>query len=45
VGVVKKPVVPKEIWVPSIVELLCDEGEKAIESMTPMPKISTDGAN
>jgi hypothetical protein len=37
--------VPKEIWFPSIVELVCDEGKKAVESMNPMTKVPTGGAN
>jgi hypothetical protein len=32
-------------WFPSIFELLFDEGEKAVESITPTPKIPTVGAN
>jgi hypothetical protein len=37
--------VPNKIWLPSIVKLLRDEGEKVIESMNPTPKIPTVGAN
>jgi hypothetical protein len=37
--------VPKVIWFPSIFELLFDEREKAIESMTLMPKVHMVGAN
>jgi hypothetical protein len=33
------------IWYPSIFKLLSDEGEKAVEFMTPTPKVPTDGAN
>jgi hypothetical protein len=36
---------PNKIWLPSIVELLHDEGEKAIESMNPTPKFPTVSAN
>jgi hypothetical protein len=32
-------------WLLSIFELLFDEGEKAVEFMTPTPKVSTVGAN
>jgi hypothetical protein len=31
--------------VPSIFEFLFDESEKAVESMTPTPKVPTGGAN
>jgi hypothetical protein len=41
----RKLTVPKEIWLLSIVELLRDEGKKAIKSMTPTPKLPTVGAN
>jgi hypothetical protein len=37
--------VPKVIWLLSIFELLFEEGEKAVESMTPMPKLPTVGTN
>jgi hypothetical protein len=36
---------PKEIWFSSTIELLHGEGKKADESMTPMPKVPTVGAN
>jgi hypothetical protein len=32
-------------WFPSIFELLLDESEKAVEFMTPTPKIPTVNAN
>jgi hypothetical protein len=35
----------KDIWFPSIFELLLDESEKAVEFMIPMPKLPTVGAN
>jgi hypothetical protein len=35
----------KVILFPSILELLFDEGEKAVESMTPTSKIPAVGAN
>jgi hypothetical protein len=38
-------VVPKEIWFPSIVELLRDEGKKVVKSITLTPKVPTVGAN
>jgi hypothetical protein len=44
VGVVKSRL-NQEIWFLSTVKLLRDEGEKAIESMTPMPKFPMIGAN
>jgi hypothetical protein len=37
--------VPKAIWFLSIVELLCDEGKKTVESMTPTPEVPTVAAN
>jgi hypothetical protein len=37
--------VPKVIWFPKISELLFDESKKVIESMSPMPKVPTVGAN
>jgi hypothetical protein len=36
---------PKVIWFPSIVELLLDVGEKAVNFMIPMPKVPTVGTN
>jgi hypothetical protein len=44
-GCGKKSTVPNKIWLPSIVELLRDEGEKSFESMNPTSKIPTVGAN
>jgi hypothetical protein len=44
-GCGRKSIVPNRIWLPSIVELLCDEGENAVESMNLMPKLPTVGAN
>jgi hypothetical protein len=35
----------KAIWFPSIFELLFDEGEKAVKSMIPMPKVPTVSAS
>jgi hypothetical protein len=37
--------VSKAIWLLSIIDFLHDESEKAIESMTPTPKVSMVGAN
>jgi hypothetical protein len=37
--------VPNKIWLPSIVELLYDEGEKSFESMNATSKLPTVGAN
>jgi hypothetical protein len=37
--------VPNKIWLPSIVELLRDEGEKTVESMNPTPNFPTVSAN
>jgi hypothetical protein len=37
--------VSKAIWLPSIIDFLHDESEKAIESMTPTPKVPTVGTN
>jgi hypothetical protein len=44
-GCGRKLMVPKEIWLLSVIDLLCDEGEKSIESMTPTPKMPTASAN
>jgi hypothetical protein len=44
-GCGRKSTAPNKIRLPSIVELLCDEGEKAIESMNPTPTLSMVGAN
>jgi hypothetical protein len=35
----------KVIWFPPIFELLSNEGKKAVEFMTPMPKFPMFGAN
>jgi hypothetical protein len=37
--------VPKDIWFPSTFELLLAGSKKAIEFMTPMPKVPTISAN
>jgi hypothetical protein len=36
---------PKVILFPLIFKVLFNEGEKVVESMTPMPKITTVSAN
>jgi hypothetical protein len=37
-GCGRKPMVPKDIWLPSIIELLRDECEKTVELMIQMPR-------
>jgi hypothetical protein len=37
--------VPKDIWFPSTFGLLLAKSEKAVEFMTPTPKVPTVGAN
>jgi hypothetical protein len=44
-GCGRKSMEPNRIWPPMIVELLLGEAERATESMTPMPRFSTDRAN
>jgi hypothetical protein len=44
-GCGRKSMVEKQIRLPSTVKLLCDECEKAVELMIPMPKVPTVGAN
>jgi hypothetical protein len=44
-GCGRKSMEPNLIWPPTIIELLLGEAEKIVDSMTPTPKIPTDGAN
>jgi hypothetical protein len=44
-GCGRKSTEPKEIWLSSTAELLRDADENIVESMNPMPKVSTVGAN
>jgi hypothetical protein len=44
-GCGRKSTEPKEIWLSSTIELLCDADENTVESMNPMPEFPTDGTN
>jgi hypothetical protein len=44
-GCDQKSMVPKQIWFPSIVELLLGGDERTAELMIPTPRIPTIGAN
>jgi hypothetical protein len=44
-GCGQKLMVPKQIWLPSIIELLLGVGKKVVEFLIPTPKIPMVGAN